>query len=128
MSTAAPRRSTRVSVRLRTASAEQDAAAAAQQAAQQEVEHPSPAQPRKRHRRAPAQSEEGADQGSPAARHGGGRKAKAPAAGPTREFERELWQQGYQRVAGVDEAGRGPLAGGMEQEALLRACANLASL
>ena len=27
------------------------------------------------------------------------------------EFERPLWQQGIGRVAGVDEAGRGPLAG-----------------
>ncbi len=27
------------------------------------------------------------------------------------EFERPLWQQGVLRVAGVDEAGRGPLAG-----------------
>jgi len=27
------------------------------------------------------------------------------------EFERVLWQQGFNRVAGVDEAGRGPLAG-----------------
>jgi ribonuclease HII len=27
------------------------------------------------------------------------------------EFERALWSQGLQRVAGVDEAGRGPLAG-----------------
>src|SRR5208282_5044661 len=27
------------------------------------------------------------------------------------EFERELWAQGMTRVAGVDEAGRGPLAG-----------------
>jgi ribonuclease HII len=27
------------------------------------------------------------------------------------EFERQLWQQGFSRVAGVDEAGRGPLAG-----------------
>jgi len=26
-------------------------------------------------------------------------------------FERELWQQGFTQVAGVDEAGRGPLAG-----------------
>ncbi len=26
-------------------------------------------------------------------------------------FERELWQQGFRLVAGVDEAGRGPLAG-----------------
>lgn len=27
------------------------------------------------------------------------------------EFERELWSRGFTRVAGVDEAGRGPLAG-----------------
>ena len=27
------------------------------------------------------------------------------------EFERPLWQQGISRIAGVDEAGRGPLAG-----------------
>jgi len=27
------------------------------------------------------------------------------------EFERPLWQQGIARIAGVDEAGRGPLAG-----------------
>jgi len=26
-------------------------------------------------------------------------------------FERELWGRGLHRVAGVDEAGRGPLAG-----------------
>lgn len=26
-------------------------------------------------------------------------------------FERKLWHQGYQYIAGVDEAGRGPLAG-----------------
>lgn len=26
-------------------------------------------------------------------------------------FERELWQRGLMLVAGVDEAGRGPLAG-----------------
>lgn len=26
-------------------------------------------------------------------------------------FERQAWEQGYRRVAGVDEAGRGPLAG-----------------
>ncbi|HEX9844057.1 MAG TPA: ribonuclease HII, partial [bacterium] len=25
--------------------------------------------------------------------------------------EAELWKQGYRHVAGVDEAGRGPLAG-----------------
>jgi len=27
------------------------------------------------------------------------------------EFEQALWQQGFQTIAGVDEAGRGPLAG-----------------
>lgn len=27
------------------------------------------------------------------------------------EIERELWKEGYSRVAGIDEAGRGPLAG-----------------
>lgn len=31
--------------------------------------------------------------------------------GPTEEFEREARRCGYRRVAGVDEAGRGPLAG-----------------
>ncbi|MBI2909939.1 MAG: ribonuclease HII [Chloroflexi bacterium] len=30
---------------------------------------------------------------------------------PTFDEEKELWSQGYLRVAGVDEAGRGPLAG-----------------
>eukprot|EP00887_Chlorella_sp_A99_P006664 scaffold3.g6664.t1 len=34
-----------------------------------------------------------------------------PATGPSRSYERELWQAGMARVAGVDEAGRGPLAG-----------------
>ncbi len=29
----------------------------------------------------------------------------------TLDFERELWAQGKSRIAGVDEAGRGPLAG-----------------
>ena len=27
------------------------------------------------------------------------------------EYERKLWKDGYEFVAGVDEAGRGPLAG-----------------
>jgi ribonuclease HII len=40
-----------------------------------------------------------------------GRKVKAASEGPSREYERDLWQQGFKRVAGVDEAGRGPLAG-----------------
>ena len=30
---------------------------------------------------------------------------------PNLEFEQKLWQKGYKNVAGVDEAGRGPLAG-----------------
>lgn len=32
---------------------------------------------------------------------------------PTFDFEKELWSQGYQLVVGLDEAGRGPLAGPM---------------
>ena len=28
-----------------------------------------------------------------------------------RELEKQLWSKGYRYVAGVDEAGRGPLAG-----------------
>lgn len=31
--------------------------------------------------------------------------------GPTDEFEREARRRGYRRIAGLDEAGRGPLAG-----------------
>ncbi len=27
------------------------------------------------------------------------------------EYEKDLWQQGFQHIAGIDEAGRGPLAG-----------------
>jgi ribonuclease HII len=34
-------------------------------------------------------------------------------------FERELWQQGLMRVAGVDEAGRGPLAGPVSAAAVI---------
>jgi len=30
---------------------------------------------------------------------------------PVSHIERSLWEQGYQRIVGVDEAGRGPLAG-----------------
>lgn len=30
---------------------------------------------------------------------------------PTRRLERRLWQQGFKLVAGIDEVGRGPLAG-----------------
>jgi ribonuclease HII len=30
---------------------------------------------------------------------------------PSLKFEQKLWERGYKRVAGVDEAGRGPLAG-----------------
>ena len=94
---------------------------------------PAAEQPRKRPRRAAAAAAalvveaatnaaadqaaaEAADAGSAAAPtatgRGRGGKAKAAAAGPSREMEQDLWQQGYARVAGVDEAGRGPLAGG----------------
>ncbi|KAK9816508.1 hypothetical protein WJX72_001255 [[Myrmecia] bisecta] len=34
-----------------------------------------------------------------------------PGRGPGRGLEEALWAQGYARVAGVDEAGRGPLSG-----------------
>ncbi|KAF8071302.1 rnhB [Scenedesmus sp. PABB004] len=41
------------------------------------------------------------------------RKPRAPRAGggPTRAAEAALWARGFKAVAGVDEAGRGPLAG-----------------
>ena len=38
-------------------------------------------------------------------------KKRKKRVGPTREREKELWGEGYELVAGVDEAGRGPLAG-----------------
>ena len=34
-------------------------------------------------------------------------------------FERELWSRGVTRVAGVDEAGRGPLAGPVAAAAVI---------
>lgn len=37
-------------------------------------------------------------------------------------FERELWLQGLQLVAGVDEAGRGPLAGPVMAAAVILPC------
>lgn len=41
----------------------------------------------------------------------GKRRRKTVKIYPSRDMEARLWQQGFQRVAGVDEAGRGPLAG-----------------
>lgn len=38
---------------------------------------------------------------------------------PTRHLERRLWQQGFLRVVGVDEVGRGPLAGPVTVAAVL---------
>lgn len=41
-------------------------------------------------------------------------KAKKTKKGVTqlpKDYEKRLWQKGHQFVAGVDEAGRGPLAG-----------------
>lgn len=35
------------------------------------------------------------------------------------QFERQLWDQGFARLAGVDEAGRGPLAGPVVAAALV---------
>ena len=34
-------------------------------------------------------------------------------------YEKKLWQQGYQYIAGIDEAGRGPLAGAVYACALI---------
>src|SRR5882762_3892188 len=42
-------------------------------------------------------------------------------------FERELWQQGMTLVAGVDEAGCGPLAGPVVAAAVLFPCSWLAT-
>ena len=35
------------------------------------------------------------------------------------QFERQAWEQGYRRLAGIDEAGRGPLAGPVVAAALV---------
>lgn len=35
------------------------------------------------------------------------------------QFERQFWEQGNARLAGVDEAGRGPLAGPVVAAALI---------
>lgn len=49
--------------------------------------------------------------------------------GPTEEFEQEARRCGYRRVAGVDEAGRGPLAGPVVAAAvILPVCCRLAGL
>ena len=39
------------------------------------------------------------------------------------EFERDLWTRGIALVAGVDEAGRGPLAGPVVAAAVILPCA-----
>ena len=39
------------------------------------------------------------------------RRRRQPPRRPSRRRELQLWAQGYERVAGVDEVGRGPLAG-----------------
>lgn len=45
------------------------------------------------------------------------RPSRHPA--PTLDLERQLWEQGCQRVAGVDEVGRGPLAGPLVAAAVI---------
>ncbi|KAJ1479119.1 hypothetical protein T484DRAFT_1815470 [Baffinella frigidus] len=40
-----------------------------------------------------------------------GKRRRVKRAGPTRELEEQLWGEGLEEVAGVDEVGRGPLAG-----------------
>ena len=42
---------------------------------------------------------------------GGAAAAKAHVGGLSRQYEEVLWSKGFKAVAGVDEAGRGPLAG-----------------
>lgn len=46
-----------------------------------------------------------------------GRAASAPT--PTLDVERELWAQGYRRLAGLDEAGRGAWAGPLVAAAVI---------
>lgn len=38
---------------------------------------------------------------------------------PTLQFEQQLWEVGFQRIAGVDEAGRGALAGPVAASAVI---------
>lgn len=135
------RRSTRSLAR----AADGEAAAAAVDAATVELSAAAePAeQPRKRPRRAAAAAAklvveadaaaeaagsdaEGEEAAAPAAK-GRSRATKLKAPGPTRELEAELWQQGYASVAGVDEAGRGPLAGGPAVVACLLVPGGMAS-
>ena len=59
---------------------------------------------------APAASKR-APQKKPAATATAPRAKKTAGGGPTREMEQQLWRQGCSFVVGVDEAGRGPLAG-----------------
>ncbi|HAO21081.1 MAG TPA: ribonuclease HII, partial [Desulfobacteraceae bacterium] len=35
------------------------------------------------------------------------------------KFEKDAWQKGFSRVAGIDEAGRGPLAGPVVSAAVI---------
>jgi ribonuclease HII len=70
----------------------------------------------KRSRAAPADAAAGAVAPPPAKRRRPSapvpkRPSPAPGPGPTRERERRLRARGFPAVAGVDEAGRGPLAG-----------------
>ncbi|HWQ84286.1 MAG TPA: ribonuclease HII [Anaerolineales bacterium] len=50
-----------------------------------------------------------------------GAKASLPTA-PSLDFERTLWRAGYQFIAGVDEAGRGALAGPVAAGAVILPC------
>lgn len=65
--------------------------------------------PRKSPRRAAKANPEPA--AAPAKARKGAKAGAAPASGPTRAREAALWSRGFAAVAGVDEAGRGPLAG-----------------
>jgi hypothetical protein len=39
-----------------------------------------------------------------------------------KDYEHRLWEQGYQAIAGVDEAGRGPLAGPVSSWRAMQRC------
>jgi len=67
--------------------------------------------PRKRPARAPAAKPKTGEKSAAKPKTGKKSAAAASHKGPTREHEARLWAKGHRAVAGVDEAGRGPLAG-----------------
>ncbi|MEA3334617.1 MAG: ribonuclease HII [Chloroflexota bacterium] len=49
-------------------------------------------------------------------------QGKSQRDGPTLDWERRLWAEGFRRVAGLDEAGRGALAGPVVAAAVILPC------